>query len=92
MFVVLRHVEERGQALTEPHGYLSVGVDSKRLKTLLEATHGVVLKGARVFAQVHVANLRHAQAADGDKTWGRDSFSSSLKTSQRKELIRLSSN
>lgn len=82
MFVVLRHVEKSGQALAEPHGYLSVHVDSKRLKTLLEATHGVVLKGARVFAQVHEADLRHAQATDGDKTWGGDGISSSLKTNQ----------
>lgn len=68
MHVFLGYVEESGQALAEPHCNLSVHVDSKGLKTLLKATHGVVLKGARVFAQVHLADLGHAEAADWDKT------------------------
>lgn len=66
--VVLRYVEKSGQALAEPHCNLSVRVDSKGFKTLLKTTHGVELKCARVFAQVHVADLGHAEAADWDKT------------------------
>ena len=50
MHVVLGHVEKGGQALAEPHGNLSVHVDSKGLKTFLETAHGVVLKSAGIFA------------------------------------------
>lgn len=68
--VVLGHIEKGGQALAEPHGDVSVHVDCKRLKTFLETTHGVILKSTGVLAQVHMADLRHAETAHGDETWG----------------------
>lgn len=71
MHVVLGYVEKGGQALAEPHGDLSVHVDSKGLKAFLETTHGVVLKSAGVLAQVHTADLRHPQTAHRDETWRR---------------------
>ena len=69
MHVVLGYIEKGGQALAEPHGDLSVHVYTKRLKALLETTHGIVLKGAGVLAQIHMANLRHAETANWDETW-----------------------
>lgn len=63
MVVVLGHVDERRQALAEPHGHLPVHVDGEGLEALLEAAHGVVLEGAGVFAQVHATHLRQSEAA-----------------------------
>lgn len=71
MHVILRYVDKGGKALAEPHGDLSVHVDSKGLKAFLETTHGVVLKRAGVLAQVHTTDLRHAQTAHRDETWRR---------------------
>lgn len=65
--VVLWHVDKSGQALAEPHGDLSVHVDSKRFEALLKATHGVVLEGAGIFAQVHATHLSQTKAADRDE-------------------------
>lgn len=61
--VVLRHVDEGGQALAEPHGDVPVHVDGEGLEALLQAAHGVVLEGAGVFTQVHATHLRQAEAA-----------------------------
>lgn len=69
MHVVLRHDDEGGQTLAEPHGDLPVHVDSEGLEALLQATHCVVLEGAGVLAQVHASDLRHSQAAHRDETW-----------------------
>lgn len=69
MHVVLWYDEKGGEALAEPHGDLSVHVDSEGLKAFLETTHGVVLKGAGVLAQVHTSDLRHTQTAHRDETW-----------------------
>lgn len=66
--VVLRYVEKSGEALAEPHGDLSVHVNSEGLKTFLETAHGVVLKGTGILAKVHPSNLGHTQAAHRDKT------------------------
>lgn len=71
MHVVLGYVDKGGKALAEPHGDLSVHVDSEGLKPFLETTHGVVLKTAGVLSQVHTPNLRHAQTAHRDETWRR---------------------
>ena len=65
--VVFGHVDEGGQALAEPHGDVAVHVDGEGFESLLEATHGVVLEGAGVLAQVHAADLGHAQTAHRDE-------------------------
>lgn len=67
--VVFWYVDKGGKALAEPHGDLSIHVDAEGLEAFLETTHGVVLKGAGVLAQVHVSDLRHAQTAHRDETW-----------------------
>lgn len=69
MHVVLRYVDKGGKALAEPHGDISVHVDTEGLKAFLETTHGVVLKSAGVLAQVHMSDLRHAHTAHWDETW-----------------------
>ena len=69
MHVVFGYVDKGGKALAEPHGDLSVHVDTKGLETFLETTHGVVLKSAGVLAQVHATDLRHTQTAHRDETW-----------------------
>lgn len=66
--VVLRHIDEGGQALAEPHGDLPVHVDGERLEALLQAAHRVVLEGAGVLAQVHASDLGHSQTAHRDET------------------------
>lgn len=67
--MVRRHIEKGGQALAEPHGDLSVHVNSKGLKAFLETAHGVVLESTGVLAQVHAADLRHTETAHRDETW-----------------------
>lgn len=66
--VVLLYVDKGGEALAEPHGDLSFHVDGEGLKTFLETTHGVVLKGAGILAEVHTSDLGYAQAAHRDET------------------------
>lgn len=66
--VVLRYVDKSGEALAEPHGDLSVHVNSEGLKAFLEAAHGVVLKSTGILAKVHLSNLGHTQAAHRDET------------------------
>lgn len=67
MIVVLGHVDEGGQPLAEPHGDVAVHVDGEGLEALLESTHGVVLEGAGVLAQVHAADLGHGHATHRDE-------------------------
>lgn len=67
VFMVHWYIDKCRKALAEPHSDLSVHVDSERLKAFLEATHGVVLKGACIFAQVHTANLGESKTANWDK-------------------------
>jgi len=69
MHVILGYVDKGGKTLAEPHGDVSVHVDAEGLEAFLETTHGVVLKSAGVLAQVHMSNLRHADAAHRDETW-----------------------
>lgn len=69
MHVVLWYVDKCWETLAEPHRDLSVHVDGEWLEAFLETTHGVVLEGAGVLAQVHASYLRHAQTAHGDETW-----------------------
>lgn len=63
MGVVLWHNNKCRQAFAEPHGDLSIHVDSKGFKALLKATHSIVLKSTSVFPQVHATNLGKTQAA-----------------------------
>lgn len=70
MGMVCRDRDELGQALAEPHGDVSFHVDSKGLKSLLQATDGEVTQTADVLAQVDPANLRQAQTANWNKAWG----------------------
>lgn len=67
MIVILWHVDERRQTLAEPHGDLSVHVDSEGFESLLKAAHGVVLEGAGVFPQIHAADLGQTEAAHWDE-------------------------
>lgn len=71
MHVILQYVDKGGEAFAEPHGDLSVHVDSKRLKAFLETTHGVELESVGVFAEIHTSDLGHTQTAHWDKTWRR---------------------
>lgn len=65
--MILWHVDKRREALAEPHRNVPVHVDSKRLKALLEATHGIKLEGAGIHPEIHAADLRQSQRADGHK-------------------------
>lgn len=65
--VVLGHVDESGQTLAEPHGDFPVHVDGEGFEAFLESTHGVILEGAGIFAQIHASHLCQAEAADGNK-------------------------
>lgn len=55
------------QPLAEPHGDISVHVDSKRLVAFLQATDGEVLERADIFTKVHLPHLTHAQTAYWNK-------------------------
>lgn len=68
MFVAWRYRDELRKPLAEPHGDVSVHVDSKRLVALLQATDGEELQRAHVFSKVHPAYLTYAQTAYWDKT------------------------
>ena len=67
LWMILGHVDKCWEALAEPHGHVAVHVDSKRLKALLEAAHGIKLEGAGVHPEIHAADLRQAQRAYGHK-------------------------
>lgn len=67
MVVVLRHIHKSRQTLAEPHGDLSVHVDSKGFKSFLKAAHGVVLEGAGVLTQIHATHLSQTKTADWNK-------------------------
>lgn len=62
MVVVLWHIDKGRKTLAEPHGELTVHVDSKGFESFLKATHGVVLEGASIFPEVHTTHLRQAKA------------------------------
>lgn len=63
--MILWHVDKCREALAEPHRHVSVHVDSKRLKALLEAAHGIKLEGTGIHPKIHAADLRQSQRADG---------------------------
>lgn len=65
--MILGHVDKCWEAFAEPHGHVTIHVDSKRLKALLEAAHGIKLEGAGVHPEIHAADLRQPQRADGHK-------------------------
>lgn len=67
MVVVLRHVDKSRQTLAEPHCDLSIHVDGKWLESLLQAAHGVVLKGASILPEVHTTHLRQTEATHWNK-------------------------
>lgn len=63
--MILWNIDKCRKALAEPHCNISVHVDSERLKALLQATHGIKLEGTGICAEIHAANLRQTQRADG---------------------------
>lgn len=65
LWMILGHVDKCWEAFAEPHGHIAIHVDSKRLKALLEAAHGIKLEGAGIHPEVHAADLRQPQRADG---------------------------
>lgn len=65
--VVLRHIDKSRQTLAEPHGDLSVHVDSKGFKSFLKAAHGVVLEGASIFPQIHTTHLSQTETTHRNK-------------------------
>lgn len=68
--MISRCIDELGKALAEPHGNVSFHVDSKGLKSLLQATDGKVTKTADVLTQVDPADLGQAQTAHRYEAWG----------------------
>lgn len=50
MTMIFGNVEKSREPLAKPHGDLSVHVDSKRFKSLLQATHGVIFEGTGILA------------------------------------------
>lgn len=62
--MISRNSDELREALAKPHGNVSFHVDSKRFKSLLQATDGKVLKTADILTQVYPANLGQAQTAN----------------------------
>lgn len=67
MTMIFWDIDKGWEALAKPHGDLSVHVDSKGLKSFLQATHSVIFEGIGILAQVHTSNLRKSQAADWNK-------------------------
>lgn len=67
MTVIFGNIDKSREAFAKPHGDLSVHVDSKGLKSLLQTTHGVIFEGAGILAQIHTSNLGKAQTTDWDK-------------------------
>lgn len=67
MTMIFGNVEKSREPLAKPHGDLSVHVDSKRFKSLLQATHGVIFEGTGILAQIHTSNLGKAQTTDWNK-------------------------
>lgn len=65
--MILWHIDKCWEALAEPHCNISIHVDSKRLKALLEAAHGIKLEGTGIHPEIHAADLRQSQRADGHK-------------------------
>lgn len=66
------------QPLAEPHGYISVHVDSKRFVAFLQAADGEVLESADIFTKVHPPHLTHTQTAHWDKTWAQKKSNTKL--------------
>ena len=61
--MISRCSDELGKAFAEPHGNVSFHVDSKGLKSLLQATDGKVTETADILTQVDPSNLGQAQTA-----------------------------
>lgn len=69
MVVVLGDVDKGGQTLAEPHCDLPVHVDGERFEAFLKSTHGVILEGAGIFAQIHASHLGQTKTADWNKPY-----------------------
>lgn len=65
--MIFGNIDKSRKALAKPHGDFSVHVDSKWLKSFLQATHGVIFEGTGILAQVHTSNLGKAQTTDWNK-------------------------
>lgn len=62
------HGRVLGQTFTEPHGNVSLHVDGKGFKTLLQATDRKKAQTADILAKINPPNLRQAQRTNWDKT------------------------
>lgn len=93
MVVVLRHVDKSRQTLAEPHCDLSIHVDGKWLESLLQAAHGVVLKGASILPEVHTTHLRQTEATHWNKPCrtdkGHKDKGGGAKEEERKKSLRI---
>lgn len=67
MIILFGNIDKSWEALAKPHGDLPVHVDSKGLKSFLQATHGIIFEGTGILAQVHTSNLGKAQTTDWNK-------------------------
>lgn len=67
MTMIFGNIHKSREALAEPHGNFPVHVDSKGLKSFLQATHGVIFESTGILAQVHTSNLGKAQTTDWNK-------------------------
>lgn len=70
MIVISGYRHKLGQTFTEPHGSVSLHIDGKRFKSFLQATDGKVAQAADIPTKINPSNLRQAQGAHWDKTWG----------------------
>lgn len=68
MTVISGYRHKLRQTFTEPHGYVSLHIDSKRFKSFLQATDGKVAQAADILPKVNPPNLRQPQGAYWDKT------------------------
>lgn len=66
--MILGHIHKCWEALAKPHSNISVHIYRKRLKALLESTHGIKLEGTGICPKIHAANLGQPQRANGHKT------------------------
>lgn len=69
MGVICWYRHKLGQAFAEPHGNISLHVDSKGLETFLQATDCEVTQAAHILPEVYTAHLGKSQTAYRDEAW-----------------------
>lgn len=67
MIVISGYRHKLRQTFTEPHGNVSLHIDSKRFKSFLQATDGKVAQAADILTKINPSNLRQAQGTHWDK-------------------------